>query len=71
MVVERFKRDEMLGKVFVHERSNGQLKVMVQETKDMKGQQSQSTNITGTMLFHHPICFRRVEVSFNKPKPFG
>ena len=39
MVVERFKRDEMLGKVFAHERSNGQLKVMVQETKDMKEQQ--------------------------------
>ena len=39
MVVERLKRDEMWGKVFFHERSNGQLKVMVQETKKMKQQQ--------------------------------
>ena len=33
MVVERLKRDEMWGKVFVHERANGQLKVMIQEIK--------------------------------------
>ena len=39
MVVERLKRDEMWGKVFVHERANGQLNVIVQETKKMKQQQ--------------------------------
>ena len=35
MAMEQLKRDRMWGKVFVHVRPSGQLKVMVQETKKM------------------------------------
>jgi len=36
MAMEQLKRDKMWGKVFVHVRPSGQLKVMVQETKKME-----------------------------------
>ena len=39
MAMEQLKRDKMWGKVFVHVRPSGQLKVMVQETKKMEEEQ--------------------------------
>lgn len=36
MAMEQLKRDKMWGKVFVHVRPSGQLKVMVQETRRME-----------------------------------